>query len=155
MRRTPAIAFAAVLAATAVAVLAASAAEPRAALAAAAVKAPKSGAKYTGQTAQGHPIELVIQRKSVYYISFRFACGRKAIAATGLQDIPLRRTSKGYRFAIDAHSSMSFSDDQPDENAAVSVKGRFSRTARTVEGSARVRSERCHDTGSISWRAKR
>jgi hypothetical protein len=122
---------------------------------AAGITAPKSGAKYSGKTEQGHTIGLWIQRKSVEYISFRFNCGRKAIGATGLQSIPLKRTSKGYRFALDAHSSMSFSDDQPDENAAVSVRGRFSRTARTVEGLVRVKSERCHDTGFISWRAKR
>lgn len=122
---------------------------------AAGVTAPKSGAKYSGKTEQAHRIDLSVRGKSVEYVSFRFNCGRKAIGATGLQDIPLKRTSKGYRFEVDAHASMSFSDEQPDENAAVYVRGRFSGTARSVRGLVRVKSERCHDTGYISWRAKR
>ena len=135
-------------------VLAAVAAAPTGAASAARVKAPRSGAEYSGETRQELPITLFISGRSVEYVSFRFDCGPGATGGIGLQGIKLRKTRRGYRFASKAFGAMSVSDDDSyGENARLSVSGRFSRTARSVKGSFRVRSERCGDTGTIRWRA--
>ena len=119
------------------------------------VTAPKSGAKYSGRTDQDRRLDLVISGKSVQIVAFDFACGRKAIARTGLQEIQLKHSAKGYRFGIVANGIVSYSDDEPDENAEIAIRGRFSRTAKTVVGVLRVETPRCHHTGPIEWRAKR
>jgi hypothetical protein len=119
------------------------------------VKAPKSGAKYTGQTAHKLDLTLSISGKSVQIVAFQFACGRKTTASTSLQAIPLKRTDDGYRFKISTNGIVSYADQQPDENAAIAVRGLFSRSAKTVSGLLRVKTPRCHDTGYVKWSAKR
>ena len=121
---------------------------------ASAVKRPKS-AKYAGVTGQGHEVTLYVLGRSVQYVSFRFTCDASASGGIGVQDIKLRRTPKGYRFGVWAHGSVSYSDDQSEENGVVSVSGRFSRTGRSVKGRARVKTTRCGDSGPITWRARR
>jgi len=138
MRIRPAIAVALVLALPA----AAAAAAP-------AIRAPTSGSQYKGTPGN---VLLRVSGRSIELASFSFPCG-SASGRTNLNDFPLRRTSKGYRFNADAHGSVTYSDDYPDENAEVHMSGRFSLNAKTVRGHLRVRSKRCGDTGNLRWRA--
>ncbi len=118
------------------------------------VTAPKSGAEYTGATAQSRRLALGISGRSIEYVAFRFDC-QSGYANTALQDIRLAKTSKGYTFKINAHSLVTYGRERRiDENAPVFVEGRFSRTARTVSGRFRVRAPGC-DTGYVKWRAHR
>jgi hypothetical protein len=117
------------------------------------VKAPKSG-KYTGAAGPRRRLILYVSRKSLTIVAFQFSCG-EVVGQTSLNDIKLTRTRRGYKFAIRAHGSVTFSDGQPDENAAVHVSGRFRLSGRTVLGLLRVKSPRCADTGKVRWRAHR
>ena len=112
------------------------------------VKAPKSGSEYDGN----HKLVLYISGKSIELVAFDFRCG-DTTGRTSLNDIPLRKTKKGYRFGIKAHGSISFADGSPDENGAVNVSGRFGRRAKTVAGHFRVKSPSCGDGGSVKWHA--
>ncbi len=123
-------------------------------LEAATVRAPKSG-KYAGVTGQDQKLTLYVSGKSVQIVAFKFACGRKAIGSTSVQAIPLKRTDEGYRFKTSANSIVSYSDEQPDENGPVYLRGRFSRSGKSVVGLLRVQTKRCHDTGYVDWHAKR
>ncbi len=127
---------------------------PAADLRSAAVKAPKAGARYGGKTAEGKPISLRMAEREVEIVGFRFECGDAASGGTSLQSIRLRRDDDGYRFKIVSRGIVSFSDDAPDENAAVSIRGQFSRSAKTAAGVLRVDAPRC-DTGYVRWRATR
>jgi hypothetical protein len=69
--------------------------------------------------------------------------------------VPLRLTRRGYAFAIRAHGNVSYSDDHPDENAAVDLSGSFTPAAFRARGHIRVNSPRCGDTGQVSFLAKR
>jgi hypothetical protein len=115
------------------------------------VKAPKSGSEFTG--ARG-TLSLFIAGRSIELAAFDFECG----AATGrvsLNDIALERTRRGYSFDTKAHGNVTYSDDQPDENASVAFRGRFTRGAKRVRGVYRVKSPRCGSTGAVEWRARR
>jgi hypothetical protein len=116
------------------------------------VKAPKSG-QYNG-TARGKDLTLIVSGKSIEIVAFSFACDGTA-GRTSLDSIALKKTKKGYAFGIRAHGSITFSDNQPDENGAVDISGRFARDGKRASGVYRVRSPRCHDTGNIKWSAKR
>jgi len=72
-----------------------------------------------------------------------------------LNDISLKKTSKGYKFGLNAHGSITFADDQTDENGKVAISGRFTRSGRKATGVFRVRSPRCGDTGNVKWSARR
>jgi hypothetical protein len=122
------------------------------AAAAAKVKAPKSG-QYDGG-ARGKDVTLFISGKSVQIMAFSFACGGGE-GRTSLNDVNLKKTKKGYKFGVSAHGSVTFSDDRPDENAAVAVSGLFTRDGKRASGTFRVKAPRCHDTGSIKWKVKR
>jgi hypothetical protein len=116
------------------------------------VKRPKDGSQFDGQ----HPkTSLIISGKSIQIYALRFPC-RKVKGNTSLQDISLRKTPKGYRFDIAAHSIVTYSDNDkhPDENAAITLSGLFSRNAKKVTGHVRVKAPRC-DTGKIAWGAAR
>jgi hypothetical protein len=117
------------------------------------VKQPKSGAEYSGH----HPgVGLRIGGKSIEIIAFRFPC-HKVKGNTSLQDIPIKKTKKGWRFDIKAHGIVTYSDtsnEHPDENAAIAVSGRFSRNAKSVSGHVRIQAPRC-DSGKILWSATR
>ena len=127
---------------------------PAADVEAAAVHAPRSGAKYGGITEENKRISLRISGRSVEIVAFRFACVETASGATSLQSLRLKRTRAGYRFKISTHGIVSYSDEAPDENAAMSIRGEFSRSAKTVSGRLRVDAPRC-DTGYVRWRATR
>jgi hypothetical protein len=114
------------------------------------VRAPKSG-EYKGA---GGTLALYVSGKSIDLAAFAFDCGA-ATGRTSLNAIPLKRTKRGYRFAIKANGNVTYSDDHPDENASVAIKGRFARSGKTVRGTFRVNSPRCADTGDVRWRAKR
>jgi hypothetical protein len=116
------------------------------------VKAPKSG-QYNGHP-RGKDLMLFVSGKSIQLASFSFKC-KGTSGRTNLDDIRLKKTSKGYRFALDAHGSISFADGQPDENGKVSISGRFTRSGKKPTGVFRVRSPRCGDTGNIKWSATR
>jgi hypothetical protein len=120
-------------------------------VAAAKVKAPMSGRTYSGRPGG---IQLSISGKSIQIVAFRFRC-HDTTAATSLTGIPLKKTSRGYRFAIKAHGIVSYADGKPDENGAVDINGRFSRTARSAGGALRVKTPRCGDTRRVDWRAHR
>jgi hypothetical protein len=138
----------------AVLVLAAAAHAPATDLKRAAAKAPSSGARYGGLTAEGKRLMLRTSRGAVQIVGFRFECVDIASGATSLQSIRLRRDDAGYRFKISARGIVSFADEAPDENAAISIRGQFSRSAKTVTGLLRVDARRC-DTGYVRWRAAR
>jgi len=112
------------------------------------VKAPKSGSQYDGN----HKLVMYISGKSIELVAFDFRCGNTT-GRTSLDDIPLRKTKKGYRFGVKAHGSISFADGSPDENGAVNISGRFGRRAKTVAGHFRVKSPSCGDRGSVKWHA--
>ena len=112
------------------------------------VKAPKSGSEYDGN----HKLVLYISGKSIELVAFNFRCG-ETTGRTSLNDIPLKKTKKGYRFAIKAHGSITFADGRPDENGAVSISGRFGRRAKSVAGHFRVKSPSCGNTGVVAWKA--
>jgi hypothetical protein len=114
------------------------------------VRPPRSGSRYEGSRES----LLQISGRSIEIMAFRFPCG-DTVGRTSLNGIRLRRTPRGYRFHIDAHGSVTYGDDVPDENAALHVGGRFSRNARTVRGLLRVRTPRCGGTGRLRWRAAR
>jgi hypothetical protein len=116
------------------------------------VKRPKDGATYSGH----HPgVSLVISGKRIELITIRFPC-HKGKGTTNLNDFPMRKTDKGWRFDIAAHGLVTYmnSEKHPDENAAIWIHGRFSRDAKTVAGRLRVDAPRC-DTGRLLWSAKR
>ena len=133
-------------------VLALALALPAAAGSATSVRAPKSGSEYRS----GPPFDAVmrIAGRSVEILALSFPCG-EVTGRTSLNDFRLKRTSKGYRFNADANGIVSYSDEGPDENAAVHVSGRFALDARTVRGHVRVTSKRCGATGDLKWRAAR
>jgi hypothetical protein len=124
---------------------------PAAGAASGKVRAPRSG-QYHG-TPRGNPLSLYVSGKSLELVALSFKCGQ-TVGSTSLNDIDLKKTRKGYRFSIAAHGNISFADEQPDENGAVSISGRFARDGKTARGVFRVKSHRCH-TGSIKWTARR
>jgi hypothetical protein len=142
-----------VAAAAAMLALALQAGLPGAAGAGPTINQPRSG-KYSGLARAHRKLTLWVSGRSVQLVAFQFKCGT-AMGATSLNDIRLRRTPTGYRFGIRAHGSITFSDNQTDENGAVDIAGRFSLNAKAVRGTLRVRSPRCHDTGSVHWSARR
>jgi hypothetical protein len=113
---------------------------------------PRDG-KYAGRTGEGRKLTLVIDGGGVQYVAFRVTCGKGA-GATSLQSISLVRSATGYRFKLDAHALVGYSDNRPDENGAVLAEGRFSPSARTATGRVRVRAPHCR-TGYVAWRASR
>jgi hypothetical protein len=120
--------------------------------AAAKVRAPKSG-EYDGQP-RGHPLSIFVSGKEIELAAFSFKCA-DTVGRTSLNAIKLKKTRKGYKFALDAHGNISFEDGASDENGRVSIAGRFSADGKAARGKFRVRSKRCHDTGWIKWRASR
>jgi hypothetical protein len=142
-------------AAVAALALAPFAALPAAAGAAKHRKAPKAGAHYAGHTGDGGEFTLdVADKKTVKIVAFQFDCGN-VTGRTSLQDIPIKKTKKGYKFRIEAYGIVTYSDEKQDENGKIDVSGKFSKGAKQVTGQLRVRPPRCHDTGKIHWTAHR
>jgi hypothetical protein len=116
------------------------------------VKAPKSGATFNGGTAQHRKLFLKISGKSVQIVAFKFNCRAALTGNTSLTDIPLTKGKTGYKFAISAHSSATYSDDF-NQNVSIDISGKFNRTAKRVSGALRVKGPHCGDTGSRKWYA--
>jgi hypothetical protein len=113
------------------------------------VKAPKG--EYSGKK-----VFILVSDKEIALLSVRFPCARHDTkGATSLNDVPLKKTKRGYKFSIDAHGSASYEDGHPDENVAVAVSGQFTRDAKKVRGRFSVHSPYCGSTGKIKWRATR
>jgi hypothetical protein len=116
------------------------------------VKVPRTG-QYNG-TARGQSITLNTSGKSIQIVAFDFACAGTQ-GRTSLTAIKLKKTAKGYRFGIKAHGSITFRDNQPDENGAVDISGRFTRSGKSAKGLLRVKSHRCGNTGNVNWKVRR
>jgi hypothetical protein len=115
------------------------------------VKAPKSGSQYSTKSGR---VALYISGKSIQLAFIEFKCGQTT-GKTNLNSIKLKKTSNGYGFTIKTHGNVTYSDDQPDENAAVKMSGKFSRDAKTVKGFYRVTSPRCGSSGDVHWTGRR
>jgi hypothetical protein len=116
------------------------------------LKRPQDGATYTGH----HPgVSIAISGKSIEIIAFRTPC-KDAKANSSLQDIDIKKRDRRYRFAIKAHSIITYSDNDkhPDENAAITLSGHFSPNAKKAFGTLRVNAPRC-DTGKLTWSAQK
>jgi hypothetical protein len=122
-----------------------------AAPAAAAVKQPRSGSHYEGAA---HHVFLQISGRSIEIVAFSFRCGATK-GTVSLNDIRLRRSSRGYRFYSASHGLVTYRDGKPDENAEVHIRGLFTRDAKAVRGRFRVETPRCGNTGRVRWRATR
>ncbi len=118
-------------------------------------RAPKSGATYAGKTEEGERMTLRISGRSIEIAAWRFRCGDEVLGVTSLQSILLRHSENGYRFKLTTNGIVSYSDEAPDENGRVALRGQFTRSAKAVTGLFRVKTRRCRDTGYIEWRAKR
>jgi hypothetical protein len=119
--------------------------------ASAAVKPPRSGSQYQ---AAAHHVFLQISGRSIEIIALSFRCnGTKG--RFSLNDIQLRRSSKGYRFYSASHGLVTYGNGKPDENGEVHIRGLFRRDATVVRGRFRVETPRCGDTGRLYWRATR
>lgn len=117
------------------------------------VKAPKDGAKYAGATDHGGRLTIHIAGKRIEILAIRFKC-RDTVAHTSLQDVPMKKTKRGYKFSIDSFSIVSYDDGAPDENAPVEIYGRFTKRAKSATGNLKVRAPRC-GTGLLGWKIKR
>jgi hypothetical protein len=116
------------------------------------VKVPKSG-HFHGKSG-GRSIDLYTQGKLIQIAAFDFKCGAVK-GRTSINDIKMKWSRKGYRFGLKTHGNITYSDEQQDENGAISFWGRFTPAGNRVTGTYRVRSSRCGSTGTIEWRAKR
>jgi hypothetical protein len=118
------------------------------------VVAPRSG-HYGGTAGNSRrKIDLYTSGRTIDLAAFDFKCDG-VVGRTSLNDVPLKKGKDGWKFAIRAHGSVTFSDEQPDENAAIGMSGTFSRTGKAVKGRLRVKSPRCGNTGDVAWSAKR
>lgn len=96
---------------------------------------------------------LLVSGRSIDLAAFAFQCG-KVTGRTNLNSIAIRKRRGRYRFAIRAHGSVTYSDDHPDENAAVRFSGHFTPRATRAFGSFRVKTPRCGGTGAVDWSAR-
>jgi hypothetical protein len=119
--------------------------------AAAKVKAPNG--EYSG------PRDLVMQvsGKTIDILAFNFPCKKHpgTHGRTSLNQIPLRKTSKGYKFSIKLHGIVSFSDGHVDENGITSIGGQFGRKGKSVHGRFAESVRHCGPTGKLKWSAER
>jgi hypothetical protein len=115
------------------------------------VKAPKKSARYQG-LAGDHRLILEISGngRQVKLVFFEITCG-EGTAATGLQNIALRKSRSGYGFGAGSRSTLVFEDDSYEEDVVVAVVGEFARNGKRISGLLRVKSERCGDTGNVKW----
>jgi hypothetical protein len=114
------------------------------------VKVPRSGT-YSGRPGQ---LTIYTSGKSIDNVSFHFKC-HGTTGITSLNSIPLKKSKRGYRFAIKAHGSVEYADESSPENGAVEISGRFSRTGGSAKGFFKVRTTHCGSTGRVAWRAAR
>jgi hypothetical protein len=117
---------------------------------AAKVNVPKSG-KYTGKP--GH-ITLFTNGKNIDLVSFSFKC-HETSGATVLNDIPMKKSKKGYTFAIKAYGGVTYADEKDPDNGRIVISGRFSRTGKSAKGVLTVKTPRCGGSGTIKWHVAR
>jgi hypothetical protein len=120
---------------------------------AAKVKAPND--LYKGKTAEKQPVSLQASRSSISIFALTFVCRGTVTGNTSAQEIKLRKTKRGYAFAIKTYGIVTYSDERGDDNAAITLAGRFSTTAKSVRGTFRVKTTRCGSSGSVKWHARR
>jgi hypothetical protein len=114
------------------------------------VAAPPSGSVYEGSPGQ---VAIAVSGPRLSLVAFGFRCtGTRG--RTSLNDVPVVWRRNRYRFAVRTHGNVTFANGRTDENAAVRLSGRFSRTTRSIRGRFRVRSRHCH-TGYVYWTARR
>jgi hypothetical protein len=111
-------------------------------------------ATFDGLTHQRRGITLLANGRSIDLATFTFRCGY-ADGRTNLNAVALRRTASGFAFSLEARGSVTYSDGYPDENAAISLSGRFNPAATRATGHIRVKSPRCGGTGRVSFVVKR
>ena len=116
------------------------------------VLAPKAGT-YDGGTQQHKPITLYISRKRIDLAAFSFKCSGTE-GRTSLNAIKLVKGKNGWKFSLKTNGSITFKDEQPDENGKVDIAGRFTKSGKKATGTLRVRSSRCH-TGTLDWAVRR
>jgi hypothetical protein len=123
--------------------------------AATAVKRPSG--KYTGVTSQNGSAILKVSkdRKYVKLVGFQFYCDEKTVGFTGLKNLRLKKTSKGYKFSASGITSSAAYSDDTSEDGTVAVSGRFKRDAKSVFASFRVQTPRCGDTGRVPFFAEK
>ena len=121
---------------------------PATAGAATTVKAPKG--TYEGAA----PADALLQasKKSIAIAALSFRCGSKVYGRTSLNEIPVKKTDRGYRFSIVTKALASYTDES-NENVTVELSGRFALNAKSVSGRIRVKSKKCGDTGRVKWSA--
>jgi hypothetical protein len=117
------------------------------------VKEPKPG-WYSGPTEQQRKLGLHVSGTTIDVAAIAFRCGG-ATGRTVLNDVHMRRTWRGFAFDISAHGSVTYSDGYPDENAAIDLAGRFTRSGFRASGRLSVTAPRCGGTGRVDWTAKR
>jgi hypothetical protein len=99
---------------------------------------------------------ILISDKEIALLSVKFPCrDHDTKGTTSLNDIPLRKTKRGYKFSIEAHGNATYDDGHPDQNVAIGISGQFTRDAKRVSGRYVVHSAYCGSTGKLDWRAKR
>ena len=113
------------------------------------VKHPKDGATYSGHTRGGSKVQLETSGDSVQIVAFAFKCDG-TVGHSSLQDIPLKRTKRGWKFGETAYGLVTWEDDQPDENAKTTIWARFARGAKSAKGHYRVQAPRCQ-TGTLHF----
>jgi hypothetical protein len=119
------------------------------------VKRPKVG-QYIGQTRQKNELTLVVAGKRVRTIRTavaEFKCGYARERLT-VHRLKLRRTRRGYTFALHGRRSVTFNDRRPPQRAAVDFTGRFTRAGKKARGRVRVKSPRCGGSGKVRWSAR-
>jgi hypothetical protein len=117
------------------------------------VKTPKPG-WYAGPTEQARKLGLSLSGETIELAVIAFNCG-DATGHTVLNDVAMRRTRRGFAFDISAHGSVTYSDDYPDENAAIDLSGRFTRSGSKASGRLRVKPPRCDGNSWVGWAAER
>jgi hypothetical protein len=116
------------------------------------VRVPKSG-HFHGASG-GRAIDLYTQGRVIQLAAFDFKCG-DVKGRTSINDIKMKWSKKGYRFGLTTNGNITYSDEQQDENGAISFWGRFTPAGNRVRGTYRVKSQRCGSTRTVEWNARR
>jgi hypothetical protein len=68
--------------------------------------------------------------------------------------LKVRRTRRGYTFAVRGRRSIGFNDRHPPERGRVEFTGRFTRKGTKARGRVRLKSPRCGGSGRPRWSAR-
>jgi hypothetical protein len=109
-----------------------------------------------GEYGGPHKLFMSVSAKTIDVLALNFPCGPgKGKGRMSLDDIALRKTSRGYKFSIKAHGIVGYSDGHPEENGVMSISGQFTRRAKSASGRYQAWSRRCGASGKLDWRAER